>query len=261
MIVEYFRGIWQDRHILYSLVNKDLQTRYRRSKLGVAWAILTPVGLVLIIGTVYSILFGADPKTFIPMLFAGLSPWLFVAGSADGGTQVFMSAEGYLRQTSVNAQIFPLRCVIGNFVNLLYSVVAFFVVYLFLQPDLIGPKMLMIFPSLLILFFFVLSLANIAAVFNLNVRDYAPFQSLCLQALFYATPIIYDSAMLRDRGYQIIYQINPFHYMIDIVRRAMTGAEFPPISSYLVAIGITCVLFLFSVRIVMKSKKTIVFKL
>lgn len=118
VFAEYFRGIWLDRFILASLVNKDLQIKYKRSKLGVAWAILTPLGLVLIIGGVYSIIFGAEPKTFIPLLFAGLTPWIFLNSTADGGTLAFIGAEGYLKQTIVNAQIFPLRITLVNFVNL-----------------------------------------------------------------------------------------------------------------------------------------------
>ena len=94
MIKEYFNGIWHDRYILISLVNRDLITKYRRSILGVAWTILTPLGLVLIIGSVYSIIFGTDPKEFIPVLFAGLNPWIFLNATADAGTGVFLGAEG-----------------------------------------------------------------------------------------------------------------------------------------------------------------------
>jgi ABC-type polysaccharide/polyol phosphate export permease len=70
VFAKYFYGIWRDRYVLTSLVNKDLQMKYRRAKIGIAWSILTPLGLVLIIGSVYSIIFGVNPKVFIPMLFA-----------------------------------------------------------------------------------------------------------------------------------------------------------------------------------------------
>lgn len=74
------------QYILSSLVSRDLISKYRKSKLGVLWSILTPLGLVLIVGAVYSIIFGADPKEFIPSLFAGLNPWLFMSGTADAAT-------------------------------------------------------------------------------------------------------------------------------------------------------------------------------
>lgn len=261
MIKSYFQGIWRDRYILWSLVNSDLQMKYRRSFLGIAWAVLTPLGLVLIIGSVYSIIFGSDPRTFIPLLFAGLNPWLFMNASTDGGTNAFIGAEGYLKQTTVNAQIFPVRVVLVNFVNLLYSVIAFFAVYLFLQPDRFGARMLMLFPGLLLMFLFALSLANIAAVINLHIRDYQPLQSLVLQGLFYVTPIIYEPRMLQEKGFEFVYRVNPFYYFLEVVRRPMLGYELPGPAVYCVAGGIVCVLFLASVILVMRTKRGIAFKL
>ena len=261
MIRDYFQGIWRDRYILWSLVNKDLQMKYRRSKLGVFWAILMPVGLSIVIGSVYSIIYGTDPREFIPLLFAGLNPWLFVSGSADGASMSFIGAEGYLKQTSVNAQIFPLRTVLLNFVNLLYALLAFLAVYLFLQPDLFGPMMLMTLPGLGILFLFTLSLANFAAAANLAVRDYQPMQSLLLQGLFYATPIIYPASLLAEKGFSHIYTWNPFYYVIEIVKIPIQGRVLPGPEVYLTALIITIAIFLPSVAVVMRTKKGIAFKL
>ncbi|MGX8127561.1 ABC transporter permease [Clostridioides difficile] len=261
MIVNYFKGIWNDRYILFSLVNRDLQNKYRKSKLGIAWSIITPLGLVLIIGSIYSIIFATDPRTFIPLLFTGLNPWLFINLAADGGTNSFMSAEGYLKQTTVNSQIFPLRIVLVAFVNLLYSVLAFFGVYLFLQPSNFGPIMLLTLPGLLLLFIFGLAIANISSVLNLMARDYQPLQSLILQGLFYATPVIYTTDILKEKGFEIIYKLNPFYYMIDVVRTPMIGEQIPALDIYIPAFIISIGLFIVSIVLQMKIKKGIALKL
>lgn len=261
MIVNYFKGIWKDRYVLWSLVTRDLQMKYKKSALGVAWSIITPLGLVLIIGSVYSIIFGSDPRTFIPLLFAGLNPWIFMSSSADGGTFAFISAEGYLKQTTVSPQIFPLRGVIVGFVNLLYSITAFFSVYLFLQPNLFGPKMLLVFPGLIIIFLFSLALANISSVMNLNIRDYQPFQSLVFQGLFYATPVIYEASMLYEKGFAFLYRINPFYYILEVVRTPMLGVRMPSLSVYVAAITTTLILLYISIKMVMKNNRGIALKL
>jgi len=257
----FINGIWKDRFILQNLVKQDLYTRYRRSALGIFWAILTPLGLVLIIGSVYSIIFGTDPKTFIPLLFAGLNPWLFISTSSDGGNMAFIGSEGYLKQTNVNAQIFPLRIVLGAFINLLYSLMAFFVVYLFLKPSLFSIKMLMIIPGLFIIFIFSLALANFSAVINVNFRDYQPLQSLIFQGLFYVTPIIYKTDMLKERGFEFVYKLNPFYYVIEVIRKPMLGEALPSINTYLISFSIAIVLFYISVKMVNKEKRILAFKL
>lgn len=244
-----------------SLVNKDLQMKYRRSKLGVAWAVLMPLGLSIIIGSVYSIIFNSNPKEFIPLIFSGLNPWLFISGTADAGTVAFIGAEGYLKQTNTNAQIFPLRATLMNFVNLLYALIAFLAIYLFLQPAKFGAAMLMVIPGLAIMFVFTLGLANIAASINLSIRDYQPMQSLMFQGLFYATPIIFSASMLEERGFAMVYQANPFYYILEIVKTPIQGEMVTPANTYFIAAGIALVVFCISVVVVMRTKKGIAFKL
>lgn len=260
-IKSYFQGIWKNRFVLISLVNSDLQMKYNRSVLGVAWSIATPIGLSVIIGLIYSVIFSTDPRTFVPLLFAGLNPWNFLSNSADGGTCAYISAEGYIKQTTVSPQIFPLRGVMVSFVNLIYSIIAFFVVYLFLAPQNFGFTMLMVFPGLIIVFLAGAAMANISSAINLYIRDYQPFQSLVLQGLFYATPIIFTTDMLNEKGFSVLYKINPFFYLIDIIRTPMLGKAIPSAEVYIVGIGITLVLFAVSIIVTMKTCKGLALKL
>lgn len=234
--------------------------KYRRSKLGVAWSVLTPLGLAVIVGSVYSILFGTSPRTLIPLIFASINPWVFMSGTADGATMAFPAAEGYIKQSTVAPQIFPLRAAMTNFVTLLYSVISFFGIYLFLEPDRFSPVMLLCIPGLAIMFLFTLGMANLTSVVNLYIRDYAPFQSLLFQGLFYATPIIFDAQVLADKGYAIVYQVNPFYYMLEVVRRPMIGS-IPDVSCYLISCLIAILFFAVGVFVQMRTCRKIAYML
>ncbi|MDR3294759.1 MAG: ABC transporter permease [Clostridiales Family XIII bacterium] len=256
-IKEYLTGIWHDRHVLLALVNSDLSQKYRGSVLGVAWMILTPLGLALILGTVFTVLFAADPKVFIPRLFIALNTWIFLSGTADGGTSSLIGAEGYLKQTTVNAQIFPLRMCMVNFTTLFFSILAFFAGYAFLQPGMFGPMMLLVIPGLVLNVVFAASWAMLAAVLHLYFRDFQPFQNLVIQGLFYATPIIYDASMLAERGFGLLYQLNPFYYMLDIVVKPLMGIIAPSGRVWVMAFCMTAVLFLASIKVFMRVKRGI----
>ena len=138
-MIRYFRNVWRSRHILISLVQKDLRNRYRKTFLGVAWSVLSPFGLVLIIGSVYSIVWSVDPVEFIPRLFTGLTPWIFITSSAEGGALSFASAEGYIKQTTTDIEIFPIRAATVALVNYLYSALAFLFYMCFAVA---GPRLL-----------------------------------------------------------------------------------------------------------------------
>lgn len=262
MIVRYFSDIWKDRYVLRALTVQALTAKYKRSILGMAWSVLVPLGLATIIGCVYGVLFGVPPKTFLPILFSGLNVWILILGCADGGTQAFLSAEGYLKQTMVNMEIFPVRLVLTNFINFLYSIVAYFFIYALIGMEFFSLKMLLFIPGCIILFIFLIAVSNITAIFNLIVRDYQPFQSILLQGVFYATPIIYLPSMLKEKGYEFIYEINPIYYFISIIRTPLLGREITPLSEYIIATSIALVLFLFSVWLVMREKRRgVVFRL
>ena len=233
MIASYFSHIWKDRYVLWELTTKALSIKYKRSMLGMAWSVLVPLGLASIIGCVYGVLFGVPPRTFLPILFSGLNVWILILGCADGGTQAFLAAEGYLKQTLVN---------IGT--------------------EFFSVKMLLFFPGCIVLFVFLLAVSNITAIFNLIARDYQPFQSIILQGVFYATPIIYLPSMLEEKGYAFIYKLNPFYYFISIIRTPLLGKEIAPLSEYIIATSIAFILFGFSIWLVMREKRRgVVFRL
>lgn len=261
MLLEYIKGIKNHRYIMMSLVSRDLMAKYRRSKLGVLWSLMMPMGLAFIVGMVYSILFSNDPREFIPLIFASLNPWNFMSNSADHGTFAFPAAEGYIKQSTVAPQVFPLRITLVNFFNLMYSVLAFFCIYLFLKPDNFGPIMLMCIPGLFIMFIFSLGLANISSIITLYLRDYQPLQNLAFQGLFYATPIIYPAEMLAERGFAFVYQINPFYYMLEIVRKPMMGIGIPPLSTYVIALAFAAISFTVGLTLVMRNRTIVAYKL
>lgn len=262
MIASYFSHIWKDRYVLWELTTKALSIKYKRSMLGMAWSVLVPLGLASIIGCVYGVLFGVPPRTFLPILFSGLNVWILILGCADGGTQAFLAAEGYLKQTLVNMEIFPARLVLTNFINFLYSIIAYFLIYAFIGTEFFSVKMLLFFPGCIVLFVFLLAVSNITAIFNLIARDYQPFQSIILQGVFYATPIIYLPSMLEEKGYAFIYKLNPFYYFISIIRTPLLGKEIAPLSEYIIATSIAFILFGFSIWLVMREKRRgVVFRL
>lgn len=259
--MDYFKNLISARHILVSLTRQDLKNRYRNSILGVAWNFLSPLGIVLIIGIVYSVVFKTPLEELVPYLFSGLLPWLFFAGSAEVGSLSFLNSQGYIKQTQVPIEIFPLRSTLVNFVNLLISILAFFLIYAFINPSSFGINMLLVIPALVIWLFFCAAWATISAIINLYIRDFQPLQSLIIQGLFYLSPIIYKPEMLNSENFQWIYLLNPFYYMLEIIRRPLLGKELPSLQSWGISIILTLLLCQFAIILIHKIGRKITFRL
>lgn len=258
--MNYFINFYRGRYILQSFIKQDFKNKYRNSFLGVAWSFLSPLGLVLVIGMVYSIVFKIQAKEFIPYLFSGIIPWTFINIVADTGTTSFINAQGYIKQTQVPVEIFPVRAVAGAFINLLISLSAFFAVYLFLGFENFSPKMLMMIPALFIWLIFGIGWANIVSIINIYIRDFQPLQAILFQALFYATPIIYTVDMIPSE-YSLIYLANPLYYLMEILRQPLLGQTIPGIEKWIIAFSFSLITFILGVYILNKNGRKISLKI
>ena len=259
--MEYFRNVYSGRYILMSLVKKDFVNKYRKTTLGIAWSLISPLGLVLIIGTVFALVLDRPFKSFIPFVFSGLMPWIFISSCAQSGTNAFLAAQGYIKQTRTPIEIFPLRVALGEYFTLLFSLSAYFIIYAFISPENFSVKMLLVIPALLVWALFGMAIATISGICNTYVRDYAPLQSLLIQGLFYVTPITWTPDILGDKGLSIIYSVNPIYYMMDILRGTLLGTSEINLESWLIAILTTCILCFIAIYMMSKIKRRIVFKL
>lgn len=259
-MLQYFENIKKSRHVLHMLVVRDVFSKYRKSILGVAWSMITPLSMVGVIGLVYSVVFGIPLIAFVPYLFSGLTPWLFISGAIDSSTNSYIAAEGFITQTKIHTEVFPLRMVLVAFVNYLFMSVAFFLVYGLIKPDAFNLNMLLYIPSSLIIFIFCWGIANIVALINLYVRDYAYLQSILLQILFYITPLIYSPELMDKRGFSGIYKFNPLYYMIDIVRQSMLGTIEIKMFMWMIAGTISLIVFFISVYLTKKIGRSIVYR-
>ena len=131
--MSYIANLYKERFVLQSLVVRDFKARYRRSILGIAWTLLTPLGTVAVIGAVYAVVFNAKFEDFIPQIFTSLIPWYFFAACADTGTSAFINAEGFITQTKTSIEIFPVRVAFGAFFHYLISMFALVLVLIFIN--------------------------------------------------------------------------------------------------------------------------------
>ena len=254
------KSLYNARFIVFSLVIQDLKRRYRNSVLGIGWSLLTPLGLVAIIGVVYSQIFGQSMSSFVPYLFSGIIPWLFIVQCAEQGTMAFLAAEGYIKQTRTPIEVFPVRVAFGAFVNLLLSLLAYIVVSMFILGAPITFNLVYLPLVLLVYLVFGVAIATLSGIINTYFRDYAPIQTLALQGFFYGTPIIFQVSLLRSGQFEWIYMYNPFYYLIELFRLPLISN---PTSAHVVEVAliIVAVIFLVSAILLRIIGRKIAFKL
>ncbi len=84
--LEELTDIIKYRDLIYQLVRRDLVARYKRSVLGIAWTMLQPLGMMIVLTLVFSQLFNRVDG-YPAYVLGGLMPWLFFAQTTTSEIQ------------------------------------------------------------------------------------------------------------------------------------------------------------------------------
>lgn len=257
----YLQSIWQLRYFWFSLIKCDLLLRYRRSFLGIGWSLLHPIGMTIVLCTVFHKLFGLDLREYGPFVLSGISFWAYVTTVVTGGCQAFFTAAPFVQQHPVPMAIYPLRTALGaGFHALLALGVVVAVTWVVRGFDNL-PALLAVAPALLLLCLFGWALATLAGISNVHFPDTQHLSELLLQVLFYTTPILYKPEMLRDRGLGWLVDFNPIAALLEIVRAPILYGRIPDASVYATATVTVFLLVALAAWILKRVQKELIFRL
>lgn len=235
-IADIGRGLknWQ----LWALMGwLEVNLRYRRSVIGPFWITLSLGVVVVGLGVVYSTLFKQDAAAYIPYLATGLIVWTLISTLAIEGCQTFIAAEGSIKMLAVPLSVYAYRLVWRNLIVLAHNLVIYLgvLVYFGVNP---GWTVLLGLIGIAIVALNGVGFGLTLGILSARFRDIPLMVANGVQLVFFVTPILWRPENLAGREW--IFRLNPFHYLIDIVRSPLLGTT-PSIYVWLAAIIFTIV--------------------
>lgn len=204
---------------------RDLKSKFNGTALGWLWSLVVPLATL----GIYTLVFGGLFKMPYPeiasrhagigilavWMFAGLTIWSFFQNSINSAIMGILGTGGLLQKVYFPAAAPILGACLAVGVQSLIEVGILLAVLLILGN--ISWTWLLVPLFLLLLVIFVASLAVVVAIWNVFIRDLAHLVGVFLQLMFYATPIIYNPAIIPATKFGI-----PLHDLI----MAMPMAQF-----------------------------------
>jgi len=214
------------------LGSQDIKTRFSRTKIGPIWIFLNLSIWCLGVGAIYGRLFNQDMSTFLPFLVSGFVLWGFIVGTLVEGGSAFTNAEGYIKQFNLPKQVYLFRCLVSNGLVLFISILVYVGVALFYKvPITIG--VLWVVPGLILLFIISFFHIVLMAYLNVYIKDTSNIVASVMQVMFFLTPVIFTAEMLKDRGLDMVYLLNPLYYLIELVRFPLLNSTHLPYEQYI----------------------------
>ncbi|MBQ3352783.1 ABC transporter permease [Candidatus Saccharibacteria bacterium] len=218
----------KNRVLLSELTKTDFKLRYQGSVLGYLWALLRPLMMFAILYIVFAKLlkFGNGIPHYPVYLLCGTTLWSFFTECTNQGIQAMVIRGDLIRKISFPKYIIVISATLTAVINMLINLV---VVIIFALINGVEPSWtwLLVPISIVELYVLALGISFLLGAVNVKYRDITSIWDVCIQALFYAAPIIYPVSMVINTSPLAakIILLNPIAQAIQDIRHNLITNE------------------------------------
>lgn len=226
-LVAPFRVLVRQRQAITTFVQREIRARYSTSALGLGWAVIRPLGLLLLYTFVFSGVMnvrfgegghtaGGDTVNFAFYLFCGMVPWMAFSEGVARATTAIAEHAPLVKRMRFPSEILPVHLV---FVALIVESLGLFVLLgalvvlgrppgwsLLWLPLIVVPQVLL-----------TAGLAWMIAALSVLLPDMRQAVSFGMIFWLYGTPVFYPASYVPER-FEWILWINPVAYLVETYR-------------------------------------------
>lgn len=218
-------GFQKDIFILKQLVGKDFKIKYRRSFLGVAWSVLNPLLMMIVMAIVFTTIFAQGrngsitPEMYPLYLIVGNVTFAVMSDSTSQALSSIIYASSLLKKVKVHRFVFPVQKVLFSLVNFAFSLIAVAIVMLWFR--VVPTWHLLLLPvCLILLMFFCMGVGLLLSAATVFFRDVMHLWSVVLTAWTYFTPIFWttDYILKMPHILRVLMYANPMYNYLQFMR-------------------------------------------
>lgn len=215
----------KDKFILEQLVTKDFKLKYRRSVLGIAWSVLNPLLMMVVMAIVFSTIFAQGrngsitPDMYPLYLIVGNVTFSVMSDSTTQAMSSILGASSLLKKVKVHRWVFPVQKVLFSLVNFALSLVAVALVMIWFR--VVPSWHLILLPvCLFFLMLFCMGLGLMLSALSVFFRDVMHLWSVVITAWTYFTPIFWTTDFIAQMPHilRVIMYANPMYNYLTFMR-------------------------------------------
>ncbi|HTN26008.1 MAG TPA: ABC transporter permease [Solirubrobacteraceae bacterium] len=217
------RRFW---NLARTLAATDWKVRFYGSALGYVWSLLRPLLLFGIVYFVFSVVVkaGRGIDFYGVILLLAMILYFFFSEVTAGGVTAMVDRESLLRKVGFPRAVVPLAVALVAAMNLALNLV---VLTVFVAISGVSPRwtwLLLPVPFALMLVF-ATGVALLLSALYVRYRDVRPIWEVVLQALFYATPILYpiQAVIGESQTLATLALCNPIAALVQESRHLLVG--------------------------------------
>lgn len=231
--------LWRYRELTWFMALRDVQVRYKQTVLGVLWAVIQPVVTTFVFTLFFNRVAGIQGPPGAPYelwVFCAMIPWQLFATALTNAGNSLVGSQNLITKVYFPRLSIPLSTVLAALVDFAIAF-GLLLVLMLCYGRLPGPAVLALPAFVLMAVAAALAVGLWLSALNVQYRDVRYVIPFLAQIWFFATPIVYGAAKVRDRfgpAGEVLYGLNPMAGVVEGFRWALLGTA-PPSAGLLAA--------------------------
>lgn len=217
------------------LVKRDFKKKYKRTVLGMAWSLLSPLLTLLVMRLVFTQFFGEDMEHYTTYLFCGNLIFACFSESTGLGMTSLLENADIFSKVNVPKYLFLLSKSIQGLINFGLTLLVFFLFCILDSITFTWKFVLLLYP-ICCLVLFNIGVGLILSALFMFFRDIQYLWSVFTQLLMYMSAIFYT---IDHYSYtvQCLFLVNPVYLFIRYFRKIVIEATIPTLWFHLLMLA------------------------
>lgn len=250
-----YKRLKDHKHLFLIFIWREFSIRYKQSFIGVLWAMLQPLSMMLLFTFVFTYVMPIKITDYPYMLFfySGLLPWSFFSSALNYSIPSLTNHYNLITKIYFPREILPFSGIAVAFIDFLIASLIY-VLFIIIFKIKITLQIFWFLPLLFLLFVFIISISLVLSALNVYYRDVKLATGFLIQLWFFATPVFYSIDKLSVKLKLILF-LNPLTFIVENMRRCVIEGRGVIFWQYLIMLFFVLTLLYLSYKIFIHTEK------
>ncbi len=228
-----FKRLKQHQFLFEELVKRDFTKKYKRTILGMAWSVISPLMNLLIMWLVFSKLLGASVPHYAIYLFAGQLVFSYFNDATNLSMTSLVGNASIFTKINVPKYLFLLSQNVSSLINFGLTLLIFFV-FVAIDGIAFSWKYLLLIYPIGCMIVFNLGIGMVLSALFVFFRDMQYLWGILTQLIMWMSAIFYT---IDNYSYnvQCLFLVNPIYLYIRYFRKIVIDSTIPTPQFHLLA--------------------------
>ena len=230
-----FQKLKRHQFLFEELVKRDFKKKYKGTVLGMAWSVLSPLLLLLVMKLVFTQFFGRNTPHYTIYLFAGNVIFAYFREATNQGMTALISNSKIFTKVNVPKYLFLFSKNVQTLINFGLTLAIFFV-FCALDHIMFTWKFFMLLYPIVCLVLFNIGVGLVLSALYVFFRDMQYLWTVFTRLLSYLSAIFYTIDSF-PKATQLVFHLNPVYLFISYFRQIVIGGTIPTVWFHLLMLA------------------------